>query len=115
MLHLTTGDVNAARLREAELPGAVVAYVDALHEGPVPAGVTGDAWLSLRARFVAEQGWTTYEQARARLAEGEQAVDRARDHKEIVVRVEHDPLRRVEGQRAGGSSPPPRRGKRHRS
>lgn len=90
VLHLTTGDVNAGRLREAGLPGEVVACIDALHEGPTPASVTSEAWLALRARFAADQGWTTEEHARARLAEGEQALERAADGDEIVVWVEHD-------------------------
>ena len=44
-LHVTNGDSTAGTLRQTSLGGEVVAWRDALHEGPVPAGTDDDVWL----------------------------------------------------------------------
>ena len=43
MLHITNGGSAASGLREAGIPGAIVAWNDVLHEGPVPAGLIPEA------------------------------------------------------------------------
>ena len=72
--------------------GTIVACIDALHEGPTPAGLSSEGWRIIRARFVAESGWTTFEAAVARMAEIDAALDHAGDHDEVVIWVEHDLL-----------------------
>ncbi len=62
MLHVTNGDVAAERIREASgrglVPaGEVVAWRDALHEGPVPAGLSDGELARARADFIAARGW----------------------------------------------------------
>ena len=90
MLHLTAGDVNAARLRDADLAGRVVAAVDPLHEGPAPAGVSGDAWLRVRADYIVEAGWATPDAALGRLREADDAIASAGREDEVVLWFEHD-------------------------
>jgi hypothetical protein len=90
VLHLTAGDVNAARLREAALPGDVVACIDALHEGPTPAGVDGGPWRELRAGYAASRRWATRDWAVARLTEADDALTRAKSEDEVVLWFEHD-------------------------
>lgn len=51
MLHLTNGDMAAARISAAGLPGQVLPWRDVLHEGPVPAG-DDDALRAARAGFL---------------------------------------------------------------
>lgn len=90
MLHLTAGDVNAERLRQASLPGRIAVCLDALHEGPAPAGVHGAAWRELRAAFVAARGWATRDEALARFEAVDRALDETPAGDEIVLWFEHD-------------------------
>lgn len=89
-LHVTSGDATAEPLRQAGLGGEVAVLVDPLHEGPAPAGVDGEAWCDLRARFIAGAGFTTVDEAR-RVCGAEEALLRALgDHDEVVLWFEHD-------------------------
>jgi hypothetical protein len=55
-LHVTNGESTGTTLRQTALGGAVLPWLDALHEGPVPA-VPRHELLETRARFLAECGW----------------------------------------------------------
>jgi hypothetical protein len=72
------------------VPGRVVPGIDPLHEGPAPAGLDGEAWLGLRAEFIASRGWASRESALARLAEFDDAVARAGAADEVVLWFEPD-------------------------
>jgi hypothetical protein len=52
VLHVTNGDSAAAGLRQGGVEGAVLAWRDVLHEGPVPA-LTPAALARVRAAFLA--------------------------------------------------------------
>ena len=54
-LHVTNGDSAAGTLSATALDGTVLAWRDALHEGPVPAGSDDDVRRA-RARFLATFG-----------------------------------------------------------
>src|SRR5438067_13778497 len=56
LLHITNGESAGNTLRQTTLGGAVLAWQDTLHEGPVPALPRRDL-LRTRARFLAECGW----------------------------------------------------------
>ncbi|HEX3455422.1 MAG TPA: MerR family transcriptional regulator [Gaiellaceae bacterium] len=55
-LHVTNGESVASTLRRTTLGGAVLAWQDALHEGPL-ACVPEPEFRELRAGFLAECGW----------------------------------------------------------
>lgn len=63
MLHITDGESVAGTLREAAMPGDVSIYGDLLYEGPAPAGLDAEAWRHTRARFMAESGYATRDEA----------------------------------------------------
>jgi hypothetical protein len=88
-LHITNGDDAGDKLRTF-VDGPVTIAADVLHEGPCPP-VDGDAWHDVRARFLASDGGTTYEEVRATLASWDAAiVDAAARGDEIVLWFEHD-------------------------
>lgn len=88
--HVTNGDVAAACLRGLGLPGVVIPWRDVLHDGPVPAGPP-DALRAVRARFLAERGWTTEAEALASLVERDDQLARvAASDGEIVLWFEPD-------------------------
>lgn len=90
MLHITNGDSAAGPLREAGLPGDVLAWRDVLAEGPVPAGLTLEELASVRARFLADVGWADYDAVLADLRRQYAALDTAREQDEVVLWFEHD-------------------------
>ena len=56
LLHVTNGESAGGSLRETRLDGTVLPWLDALHEGPVPA-VARDDLIQVRAGFLADCGW----------------------------------------------------------
>lgn len=89
MLHITNGDSAAGSLRAAGLPGEVLAWRDVPAEGPVPAGLTLDELAPVRARFLAQSGWASYDEALADLRR-QYAALAATAHDEVVLWFEHD-------------------------
>ena len=90
MLHLTNGDSTAGLLRAAGMPGAIMAWQDVLHEGPVPAGLDLGALSDTRARFLAGRGWGEVDEIRDAFVRRDAALRRFRHHDEVVLWFEHD-------------------------
>jgi hypothetical protein len=90
LLHVTNGDSAAGTLRETSLAGAVLAWRDALHEGPVT-DVPRDELLRTRAEFLAGCGWGDAPAIRASLEgrDGE-LLDALRDGATVTLWFEHD-------------------------
>jgi hypothetical protein len=93
MLHITDGESVAGTLREAAIPGSVAIYGDLLYEGPAPAGLNAgldaDAWRDIRARFMAESGYTTLEQAQQYLKACDDALAAFPQHEEVVIWLDY--------------------------
>jgi uncharacterized protein DUF1835 len=89
-LHITNGESAGEGIRQAGVAGDVVAWNDVLHEGPVPAGLTLEQMSDVRARFIADAGWGTYDNVRADFARRDDALARFNEHEEVVLWFEHD-------------------------
>jgi len=89
-LHITNGESAAAGIRQANLPGDVIAWQDVLHEGPAPAGLSLQQFSDVRARFIAGCGWDAYEDIARSFALRDRALSNFFDHQEIVLWFEHD-------------------------
>ncbi len=90
ILHVTNGDSAGGTLRQAGIPGTVVAWADVLHEGPVPPDDDLNGWLEVRARFIAGAGWESVERARAVQQEWARTLGGFADYNEVVFWFEHD-------------------------
>ena len=91
MHHLTNGDVAAAVLRRARLPGRVIVWADALHEGPTPAGLPLEEWRRVRARHLASGlEPLSVDAVLAQLAAWDAGLERAALDDELVLWFEHD-------------------------
>ena len=88
MLHLTNGDVAATRIRQAAIEGEIVAWQDALHDGPVPEGLDDAALREERVRFIAAEGWAGLETVQAELDARDAALAEATGP--VVLWFEHD-------------------------
>jgi hypothetical protein len=89
MLHITDGESVAGTLRESAVPGDVSIYGDLMYEGPAPGGLSAEAWRDTRARFMAEAGYATLEQAQQYLKSCDDALAALRQHDEVVVWLDY--------------------------
>jgi hypothetical protein len=85
MLHITDGESVAGTLREAGIHGAVSTYGDLMYEGPAPEGLDEKAWADTRARFIADCGYATLEDARKYLQACEDTLAAFVQHDEVVI------------------------------
>jgi hypothetical protein len=89
-LHVTNGDSTAESLRATGIPGDVVVWIDALHDGPVP-DVPRDELRRARASFLAGSGWGSADQIAADFERRDGAVQRAlAEGSPVVLWFEHD-------------------------
>jgi hypothetical protein len=89
MLHITDGESVAGTLRESAIPGGVSTYGDLMYEGPAPGGLDAQAWRGTRARFMAEAGYATPEQALQYLQACDDTLSAASRHEEVVIWLDH--------------------------
>ena len=85
MLHVTNGDSAVAVLRAAGVAGDLLPWRDALHEGPVRAGLDPARLRAERARYMAARGWADEATALAALTARDERLDRAVAAGEDVV------------------------------
>src|SRR6267378_3003024 len=84
MLHVTNG--SSVSLAATGLGGEVLTWLDVLHEGPVPAGISDDELRRVRGLFL-DSEWPGYASAAADLARRDQTLAA---HDEVVLWFEHD-------------------------
>jgi len=90
MLHVTNGDVAAARMREGGLTGTFLAWLDVLHEGPVPATESLARLTRIRASYLTQAGYGTELRIRDQLRARDAHLGCATEHDEVVLWFEHD-------------------------
>ena len=88
MLHIVNGD--SVGLAEAGLKGDVIAWRDALHEGPVPAELSLDALSRERAVFLAKTLDLDRAKTRRQFASRDRALTAYSKHEEITLWFEDD-------------------------
>lgn len=85
MLHITSNDLATRQLRLAALPGTVLPWRDALHEGPVLGGVPLPVLSGIRARYLAANGWTDYQAALEEYSRRDHCLSGYFEHDEVVL------------------------------
>ncbi len=90
MLFITNGDSAAARIEASGLTGEILPWRDVLHEGPVPDGLSLRELSDVRARFLADRGWTSLARVRRDFARRDAALASYGGHEEVVLFFEHD-------------------------
>jgi hypothetical protein len=89
-LHIVNGSTTQQGLQQAGIPGETSEYADVLHEGPVPPDDDIDAWLSVRAEFIASLEWESAEAALQHMRGWQRALESFRDYDDVVLWYEHD-------------------------
>ncbi len=90
MLHVTNGDSVIEGFKAGQIPGVYLAWIDPLHDGPVPDTPSLEELSDVRARALSDFGWGNYSQIRQRLSERDRTLEGFRKHNEIVLWFEHD-------------------------
>lgn len=90
MLHITNGGSAVGTIRAAGVPGEVTAWNDVLHEGPVPGDVSFNQLRAIRARFISDMGWRTFEEALREITERDKSLEKSLTQDEVVLWFEHD-------------------------
>lgn len=91
-LHVTNGDAAVPAIADAVgvAPGAVVAWRDVLHDGPVPDGLAPAELAAVRAAHLAARGWTGEAEALAMLRERDDRLAAHPPDAEVVLWFEDD-------------------------
>lgn len=90
MLHITNGDSAGGTLRQTDLPGDILTWKDILHEGPTPAGLSLEQMSKIRAHFIADSAFGTYDDVLASFMQRDTLLAQFAAHKEVVLWFEHD-------------------------
>jgi hypothetical protein len=90
MLHLHNGDSAANIARQTPLPGEHVAWRESLITGPTPSGLSGDEWLNVRSKHLAEAYGVDPSKCRNDLLKQQQVLESFADHEEVILWFEHD-------------------------
>jgi hypothetical protein len=93
-LHVANGDCTTDMIHEAGLPGTLSVWADALHDGPVPAGLSDEELLPIRAKFLAGDSPAAGEgvpaDVAARLMRWRAVIEDTSAYDELVLWYEHD-------------------------
>lgn len=90
MLHVTNGESVVQTWRETGLPGEIFSWDDVLHEGPIPADLPLEQLSDIRARFLADEWASSYEDIRAAFVSRDRKLREFPRHEEFCLWFEHD-------------------------
>jgi hypothetical protein len=90
VLHVINGDAMRDALVASGVGGEISVFADVLHEGPCPPDDDLAGWLATRARFIAEAGYASCDDALETATQWQSYFDRHADYEEIVLWLEHD-------------------------
>ncbi|HEU4389419.1 MAG TPA: RNA polymerase subunit sigma-24, partial [Blastocatellia bacterium] len=85
MLNIYDGESTGGTAKEFGLPGEHFAFNEALVEGPTPAGLSPDAWIDVRARFLSGAYGPRLGRVRKALAQQEDALRSYPNHEEVIL------------------------------
>lgn len=90
VLIITNGGSAVATLDRAGIPGEKLPWNDVLHDGPIPAGLDLDTLATVRARFIADCGWGSFDDVLAEFRRRDARLRQSHDDEEVVLWFEHD-------------------------
>jgi len=89
-LNITNGDVTIQIMQKGGIEGELLPWRDVLHEGPVPAGLTLQEMSKVRAKYIADQNWSKFEEVNAWFIYRDDLLSRFKDFDKVVLWFEHD-------------------------
>ncbi|HVD92158.1 MAG TPA: DUF1835 domain-containing protein [Vicinamibacterales bacterium] len=89
MLHITNGDATRMLLERSSVPGTFSSWDDILHEGPTPPNLPAEEWRRVRVDYLASL-FPAVNDIAGHYRREDEALERWRDHDEVVFWFEHD-------------------------
>jgi hypothetical protein len=91
-LHVANGTSTTDSIQEAGLPGVSSVWADALHDGPVPGGLSDEELLPIRAKFLSDEApeHGALADTAAELTRWRAAIQDTSSYDELVLWFEHD-------------------------
>ncbi len=89
-LHVANGTSTTATIHAAGLPGRSSIWADVLHDGPVPGGLSDDAFLEVRSRHLAGSAGVSPDATASELTRWRAAIAAGDPFDELVLWYEHD-------------------------
>ena len=89
-LHVANGSSTTRTIAEAGIPGLLSIWADPLHDGPVPGGLSDEALLDVRRRFLAGPPGSPSDDPENDLSLWRQIIERHDAYDELVLWFEHD-------------------------
>ena len=85
MLHIVSGDCAIEALRDSEIEGDFLSWMDVLHGGPVPEELRLEELSDIRAKFIAECDWDSLEKAKDSFLKGDIVFHNCHKSDEVVL------------------------------
>ena len=94
-LHITNGDSAVEVMKQANIEGDFLPWRDVLHEGPVPKDLSLSELSALRAKFISDVGWGTFEKVSASFIERDRVLKSllnasSNPYQKVILWFEHD-------------------------
>jgi len=90
ILNITNGDSAVTVLKAAHISGDFLPWRDILHDGPVPKDLSLTALSSIRAQFIADQGWGERNAVKNSFIKRDQQLARFKQYEHVILWFEHD-------------------------
>lgn len=89
-LILTNGDSAVMGIQQAGIDGELIPWCDALHDGPVPGGLSLPELSAIRATYVSDSGWGSCEEIEASFQSRDERLRHYHEYEEVILWFEHD-------------------------
>ena len=86
MLHIVNGDCAIEALKDSGIEGDFLSWLDVLHDGPVPEGLSLEGLSEVRAGFIADCDWTLLEKAKNAFQKRDIVSRKCHKYDEVVLR-----------------------------
>ena len=85
MLHIVNGDCAIQALKDSGIEGDFLSWLDVLHDGPVPEGLSLEELSEVRAGFIADCDWAVLEKAKNAFQKRDIVFRKCHEYDEVVL------------------------------
>ena len=85
MLHIVNGDCAIEALKDSGIEGDFLSWLDVLHDGPVPEGLSLEELSEVRADFIADCDWAVLEKAKNAFQKRDIVFRKCHEYDEVVL------------------------------
>jgi len=85
VLHIVNGDCAIEALKDSGIEGDFLSWLDVLHDGPVPEGLSLEEISEVRADFIADCDWTVLEKAKNAFQKRDIFFRKCHEYNEVLL------------------------------